>query len=525
MSGENSFSVVFGNKTDVGKIRQRNEDYMECFVSPFGDVFVVCDGMGGHEGGEIASRLAVATIKQAITSNPHGLSSASSIIEESISLANMAITAKSEELNGLKGMGTTCVVLIVNGDRAFYGHVGDSRLYLVRSNRLNLMTKDHSFVQGLVDQGLIGWNEAEDHPRKNEITQALGIFDKINPEVNQKALQLYKGDKFILCSDGLTGPVPEETLLEVVTKYPPVEASNALIEAANNNGGPDNITVQIIEIANAKTLPLDKMTLPPEGAIDRSLVKTNATTKDFSYSASASNANLQKKRNFVPYIAICAAIVIITGLIVFNPFSGKEQFRPTVSDSTKTKDTTHNTVNDTIHRELESSLKELYKGKDTPSKIPRNITLSNPFEYLGIFDETPRKFDPTGLIMNIQKNDLKFENIARVNKEDSLNYSTDMQITYEGKLHTFKIRFRTKDSKNFELHSIKSIKQPSIEKEKVKNKKETEIKKTEKKPEEKILEPEKTDPVKPGEETKPKENSIDQIKTNENENKQDNFGK
>ncbi len=512
MSGENSFSVVFGNKTDVGKLRQRNEDYMECFVSPFGDVFVVCDGMGGHEGGEIASRLAVATIKQVIISNPHGLSSASSIIEESISLANMAIVAKSEELNGLKGMGTTCVVLIIKKDRAFYGHVGDSRLYLVRDSKLNLMTKDHSFVQGLVDQGLIGWDEAEAHPRKNEITQALGIFDKISPDVNHTALQLYKGDKFILCSDGLTGPVPEEIILDLVYKYPPVEASEALIEAANNNGGPDNITVQIIEITNAKTLPQDKMTIPPEGAIDRSLIKTNdnAITRDFSYLASGSNTNSKNKRNFIPYIAIGVAVIIIAGLIIFNPFSGKEQSRRTVNDTSKTKDTTQTAENNTIRKELESSLKELYRGDST---LPANLTLSNPFEYQGIFEESVRQFNPKGLVKNIQNHDLQFINIGEVKKEDSVNFSAEMVISHKEKLHTFKVLFRTKDNKNMELQSIKHIKPPSIEKEEVKVKKETGNKKNQNKPEEKKTETEKNDTVKQDVNTKPEDIPTEQDKT------------
>lgn len=523
MSGENNFSVVFGNKTDVGKIRQLNEDYLECFKSSFGEVFVVCDGMGGHEGGEIASRLAVTTIKQVITSNPNNLSSPSAIIEESISVANRAIISQAEESPVLKGMGTTCVVLLIRENEAFYGHVGDSRLYMVRGNNLYLMTRDHSFVQGLVDQGLISREDAEKHPRKNEITQALGIFEKIRPEVNHQPLKLYKGDKLMLCSDGLTGPVSEEIILDLVSKHHPVEASNMLIDAANNNGGADNITVQVIEIINAELIPdaaiapVGAIHLNPPGKLDLS------KTREFSYEASGRDANPVKKKNFVPYIVISAAIIIITGLIVFNPFSGKEQFRPHVNDSTISKDTTQSAEIKEISDGLESSLKELYKG--TSAKIPQNISLRNPFEYQGIFEDKPKPFDPKGLIMNIQKYDLQFENISKINKEDSLNYSTDMQITFKGKHHTFKVRFSTKDSKNFELHSIKSIKQPQIEKEKVKDKKETQIKKTENKPEEKKPEQEKTDPVKAKEETEPKENPTNQNETNENENKPDNFGK
>ena len=525
MSEENSFNVIFGNKTDVGKVRQRNEDYMECFKSSFGEVFIVCDGMGGHEGGEIASRLAVATIRQIITANPNGLTSPASIIEEAVSLANKAIISKSEETNGLKGMGTTCVVLIVRGDQAFYGHVGDSRIYLVRGSHLYLMTRDHSFVQGLVDQGLISWEEAESHPRKNEITQAIGIFEKVNPEVNHYPLQLYKGDKFILCSDGLSGPVPEDILLDTVLKYHPVEASNKLIETANSNGGPDNITVQIIEIINAEQLPSDKLSLPPEGSINRSSIniQRNSVIKEFNYENPEKFNLSRKKRSIIPYVAVGFCVLAIVILIIFNPFGTKNNSSNTnkIIDSTKVKDSIQSTKNQVIRKEIETSLRELYGGKST--YMPANLKLSNPFEYQGILGDSVKQFDRVGLVMNIKKNDLQFVNIGEVKNEDSVNFSTDMVIKYEEKLYTFKVHFRTKDSKIFELNSIKYLKQPPIEK--VKDKKETDKKKTEKKPDEKKPEQEKTDPVKPNDELKPKEKPIEQNKTNENEIKQENFGK
>lgn len=463
MSKENSFNVNFGNKTDVGKVRQRNEDYMECFKSSFGEVFIVCDGMGGHEGGEIASRLAVATIKQIIIANPNGLTSPASIIEESISLANKAIISKSEETNVLKGMGTTCVVLIIRGDKAFYGHVGDSRIYLVRGNHIYLMTRDHSFVQGLVDQGLISWEEAESHPRKNEISQALGIFEKIDPEVNNNPLQLYKDDKFILCSDGLSGYVPEDVLLDTVLKYNPVEASNRLVESANNNGGPDNITVQIIEIINAKQLPKDKQFMLPEGFVNRSTLKIhqNSVTKEINNDNPKLFQLSSKQRSIVPYIAGGFGVLLISLLIIFNPFATNNgpSFTNKTIDSNKVTNTQKDldTLKDSLAQVLKISLIQLYNGKSTPINLNTSLKISNNFTYQGSFNSAVQNFDMTDLIMNIQKNDLKFKNISKPLKKIGIDtFKCKLTVMFKDKENIYEIRFIIND-KYFVLQSIEFL--------------------------------------------------------------------
>src|SRR5690606_13081785 len=160
IQGKN-IKLRYGNKSDVGKVRERNEDYMVSFQCSYGFVFVVCDGMGGHIAGEIASRLAANTIKEFIKESAFELESAQQIIYEAICGANSAIVNRSEEDAELKGMGTTCVVLIISEDSegnevAFLGNVGDSRIYLIRSDNIYQVTKDMTYVQTLVDQGILG---------------------------------------------------------------------------------------------------------------------------------------------------------------------------------------------------------------------------------------------------------------------------------------------------------------------------------------------------------------------------------
>lgn len=469
MSGENNFSVVFGNKTDVGKIRQLNEDYLECFKSSFGEVFVVCDGMGGHEGGEIASRLAVTTIKQVITSNPNNLSSPSAIIEESISVANRAIISQAEESPVLKGMGTTCVVLLIRENEAFYGHVGDSRLYLVRGNNLYLMTRDHSFVQGLVDQGLISREDAEKHPRKNEITQALGIFEKIRPEVNHQPLKLYKGDKFMLCSDGLSGPVQEDVILNIVSKHHPVEASNMLIDAANNSGGADNITVQVIEIINAELIPdaaiapVGAILLNPPGKLDLS------KTREFSYEASSSRRNTAKKRNIVPYLAVLAGVLIIATFAIWNPFGDGNGQRP----KSLTNDT--NAVNDqsnipdshkAVIKDVESNIKDLYSGKKIPDdfQFRTNVELSDSLTYKGRMGVSTRPYKRSQLVSNIKKHDLRFSKISDL-KVSTNGYSCKIEVVEDNMISEYRMSF-TISGKKAEIQEIiweKSIENTAID--------------------------------------------------------------
>lgn len=251
-----NIKILIGNKTDVGILRKHkpNQDYFEFFDSEYGKVFIVCDGMGGHAGGEVASRLSVSVMRTVIQ-NSKKITSTTEIIKQAIKQAHEAIIQKSKEEPALTGMGTTCVLTIIDIEKksAYYAHVGDSRIYLVRNKKIRLLTKDHSWVQEeLVDKRLISPEEAEHHDNKNVITRALGSKNA-EPVIN--SMKLESDDQFILCTDGLSNVVKKNEILDTMIKLNPSEASDKLIDMALKAGGPDNITVQIIKIHYKKILP------------------------------------------------------------------------------------------------------------------------------------------------------------------------------------------------------------------------------------------------------------------------------
>ncbi len=242
----------FGNHTDVGKVRAQNEDYMGYFENENGAFFVVCDGMGGHAGGAVAAQLAVNSIRSFFESkfrpNPEDA------IYQAIQYANEQIYQRAQANPELRGMGTTCVLLMVRKGRVHYGHVGDSRIYLHRYGKILRLTKDHSFVQALVDQGLISEEEAETHPRRNELLRALGTNNFVDVSVAEESIKAIKNDQFLLCSDGLTGLVSDAGIEEILNADLDIQhKAIRLVELANTLGGYDNITVQLVHFLDEDT--------------------------------------------------------------------------------------------------------------------------------------------------------------------------------------------------------------------------------------------------------------------------------
>ena len=236
--------------TDVGLVRKANED---CFgevdtssTTKNGHIFIVCDGMGGHVGGAVASQMAVDCIIDYF--NREFYDNIYLAIEKSISYANNQIFLRSQSDALLKGMGTTCTVLVHRNSELFIGHLGDSRIYIQTDGKLSRLTKDHSYVQTLVDKGEITDAEMELHPRKNELTQALGVSDSVNVDVCSSPILAKVGDKILMCSDGLCGFISDSTISQVLNTDSILKSNNALVSLANNAGGGDNITVGLIEI-------------------------------------------------------------------------------------------------------------------------------------------------------------------------------------------------------------------------------------------------------------------------------------
>ena len=234
--------------TDVGRARTQNEDNLIEFDSPNGYVVAVCDGMGGENGGATASDLAVTIIKDILTNNT--FSTPQEAIVKACNAANQGILHRASSRPELGGMGSTCVIAIIQNDLIYYGWIGDSRIYYYTPDQgLEQLSKDQSYVQTLVDNGEITPEEAECHPRKNEILNALGIEEMTPPVICQEPIPVNAGGTLMLCSDGLSGMVPNFTIERVLSQREktPSQRCEQLINLANEAGGLDNITVQIIE--------------------------------------------------------------------------------------------------------------------------------------------------------------------------------------------------------------------------------------------------------------------------------------
>ena len=237
-------------KSDVGKAREKNEDSFYITEDPFNDIhlFILADGMGGCNAGEIASRTAITCAKNYIENNfadtPKDKESIIQLVGSSLEYANMVVYEKSKEVEELEGMGTTLEICLIYNNKAYIGHVGDSRIYRIRKDVIRKLTKDHSYVQKLIEDKKITREEAKYHPKKNMLTKALGCTPYVEPDI--RARNFEKGDIFIMCSDGLTNMVDEKQIYDIVTRD--IEkAAEELVNEANAAGGYDNITVIIIK--------------------------------------------------------------------------------------------------------------------------------------------------------------------------------------------------------------------------------------------------------------------------------------
>ena len=236
-------------KTDKGKVREINQDYF--YISNSLDevqLYILADGMGGYNGGEIASSLAVQTAKNYIENNFKEIEkdrdSIIQLLGSSMEYANMVVYEKSKENPELQGMGTTLEICLIYNNKVYIGHVGDSRIYRIRKQFIRKLTQDHSYVQKLVKEGTITNEQAAHHPQKNMLMKALGCNAFLEPDVMVKGF--LKDDILIICSDGLTNLVDQETIYEMASKNIE-QATKDLVNLANDRGGYDNITVIVIK--------------------------------------------------------------------------------------------------------------------------------------------------------------------------------------------------------------------------------------------------------------------------------------
>ena len=266
--------VIGFGVSDIGRQRQHNED--SYVVESGAKLFIVADGMGGHAAGEIASRIAVEAVIEFILNSdeeegtwPYAyderLKRSTNRLVAALKMANRRVLEAMRQDARLRGMGTTIVASMFDGDIASFAHVGDSRAYMIRDSRISRITNDHSWVYEQVQAGMLSEAEAEKHPLRNVITRALGGAVSIHPDAAE--VDCRPGDTFLLCSDGLTGMVPEEEILEIITQSLDVEQiSEQLVARANEHGGQDNITALVV-----RTI---------EGSADQAEVSDGPTSHD-----------------------------------------------------------------------------------------------------------------------------------------------------------------------------------------------------------------------------------------------------
>ena len=237
--GKNAF-ISWGARSDVGLVRSHNEDSF-LIRTP---CFAVCDGMGGHAAGEVASSIAVETIGEKAPATADD-----TLLGAAIEAANLAVIKGAEEGRGKPGMGCTASAALIEGNRMAIAHVGDSRIYLLHAGTLVRVTRDHSYVEELVDAGQITADEARVHPSRSIITRALGS----DPDMyaDHFSIEVANGDRVIICSDGLSSMIPDSEIESLaVSSATPQQAADNLVSAALTAGGADNVTVIVVDILN-----------------------------------------------------------------------------------------------------------------------------------------------------------------------------------------------------------------------------------------------------------------------------------
>ena len=241
--------MKLAGKTDVGRVRQENQDDYRAGELPGGAVWaLVCDGMGGAKGGREASQGACNVIENFFQEQyaQCGAGQEEPFLKKALLYAYRFVFQKAAHEEALAGMGTTAVCALVRSGNVYLCHAGDSRAYLIRDGKLTQLTHDHSYVQELVDCGTITEEEAEHHPQKNIITKALGVDYRLEPEFT--AAKLKREDRLLLCTDGLTNMVPVEEMEELLAQGTCYDLPDRLIEAANAHGGSDNITALLLAV-------------------------------------------------------------------------------------------------------------------------------------------------------------------------------------------------------------------------------------------------------------------------------------
>ena len=238
----NTPGISFGSRTDVGHVRDHNEDSLTV-VPP---LFAVADGMGGHEAGEVASELTIKTLEQLAPAHPDAQA-----LERAVEAANLNVLQAPSQGIGREGMGTTLTAAMIEGERLLIAQVGDSRAYLLHQGELQQLTRDHSLMMDLIEAGQITPEEARVHPNRSVITRAIGSDPHMKPDIYE--LNISAGDRLLLCSDGLSTMLEDDEIQTIMRHTPsPQQCASDLVDAALQAGGYDNVTVVVADIEGFK---------------------------------------------------------------------------------------------------------------------------------------------------------------------------------------------------------------------------------------------------------------------------------
>jgi len=361
----------FKEHTDKGLVREVNEDNLgHQLNSVNGDIFVVCDGMGGHVGGKTASTIGVNSIIAELTKTQHGNMHVA--ISQALTFANEQVLGYAAAEPSLKGMGSTATVALIKDDLLYVGHVGDSRAYIFSDGKLFRITRDDSYVQGLVDSGVITEDEAETHPNKNRILQALGSTSAIAPRIPSKPFKLKTGDLLLLCSDGLTSMVVDELIEQLIDPNNLQGTLSKLHEIAMGNGGKDNITMTLIKITDSPFAQndFDHYTLKYKkvSKVSPATITGNPPPIDF-------QPEVKKKQPMGLMLGAAAALlVIVVGYVIFN--NGDKE-KPPVAGATGKDTTKVDTVKTEVFTQQDT---DATRGKKT-TKPDRKVSKLQPLIY------------------------------------------------------------------------------------------------------------------------------------------------
>ena len=361
--------------THKGLIREVNEDNLgHGLNSVNGDIFVVCDGMGGHAGGQQASKIGVNAILAELSQKQH--SNMHVAISAALVFANDQVLGHAASVPSLKGMGSTATVAVIKDDLLYIGNVGDSRAYIFSDGKLFRITRDDSYVQELVDSNAITEDEAETHPNKNRILQALGSKAIINPRIPGKPFKLKSGDVLMLCSDGLTSMVIDEFIEQLINPNDLLESIDKMHDLAMTNGGKDNITITLIKIVESpfSTSEFDHYT-------QKYLkIETNKIAQPELGITMVPNPPKKKNKPLIFISSIAAVLLVGFGLYFFKDdlFNNKKDVKSgdTQENKTDTNDVNGGDKNNTRFGESEGTEGRTENEPETPNNGGTTIELN-----------------------------------------------------------------------------------------------------------------------------------------------------